>query len=149
MSGIEIQHVPYRGAPLAITDLMSNQVQVAFVSIITALEQVRAGTLRALAVTTAARSEALPDVPAMHEFVPGYEASAFIGIGAPRNTPANVVDALNREINAGLADPGINARLTDLGGTPLLGSAAEFGGLITSGTEKWANVIKGANIKPG
>ena len=112
------------------------------------IEYIRAGKLRALAVTTATRSEALPDIPTVGEFVPGYEASRWFGIGAPRNTPAEIVDKLNKEINAGLADPKIKARLADLGGTVLAGSPADFGKLIADETEKWAKVIRAANIKP-
>ena len=112
------------------------------------IEHIRAGKLRALAVTTATRSEALPDIPTVGEFVPGYEASAWFGVGAPKNTPAEIIDKLNKEINAGLADPKIKARLADLGGTVLAGSPADFGKLIADETEKWGKVIRAANIKP-
>jgi tripartite-type tricarboxylate transporter receptor subunit TctC len=147
MTGVNMVHVPYRGSPPALTDLLGGQVQVYFGPIAGSIEYVRAGTLRALAVTTAKRSEALPDLPTVGEFVPGYEASAVWGVGAPRNTPAEIVDKLNKEINAGLADPKIKARL-ELGGTVLPGSPADFGKLIAEETEKWAKVVKFANIKP-
>jgi tripartite-type tricarboxylate transporter receptor subunit TctC len=128
--------------------LLGGQVQVTFASMPSSIGYVRAGTLRALAVTTATRSEALPDVPTVGEFVPGYEASVWYGIGAPRNTPVEVIDKLNREINAGLADPKLQARLVDVGGTVLAGSPADFGKLIAEDTEKWAKLIKLAGIKP-
>jgi tripartite-type tricarboxylate transporter receptor subunit TctC len=147
MTGVNMVHVPYRGSPPALTDLLGGQVHVYFGPIAGSIEYVRAGTLRALAVTTAKRSEALPDLPTVGEFVPGYEASAVWGVGAPRNTPAEIVDKLNQEINAGLADPKIKARL-ELGGTVLPGSPADFGKLIAEETEKWAKVVKFANIKP-
>jgi tripartite-type tricarboxylate transporter receptor subunit TctC len=147
MAGINLVHVPYRGGAPATTDLIAGQVQVMFSVPITAVEHVRAGRLRALAVTTAARSEALPDVPTVGEFVPGYEASAWFGIGVPNNTPAEVVDKLNREINAALADLKIKARLADEGGGQLALSPADFGKLIAEETEKWAKVIRAANIR--
>ena len=147
MTGVNMVHVPYRGSPPALTDLLGGQVHVYFGPMAGSIEYVRAGTLRALAVTTAKRSEALPDLPTVGEFVPGYEASAVWGVGAPRNTPAEIVDKLNKEINAGLADPKIKARL-ELGGTVLPGSPADFGTLIAEETEKWAKVVKFANIKP-
>jgi tripartite-type tricarboxylate transporter receptor subunit TctC len=147
MTGVNMVHVPYRGSPPALTDLLGGQVQVYFGPIAGSIEYVRAGTLRALAVTTANRSEALPDLPTVGEFVPGYEASAVWGIGAPRNTPAEIVEKLNKEINAGLADPKIKARL-ELGGTVLPGSPTDFGKLIANETEKWAKVVKFANMKP-
>ena len=118
-----------------------------FASLPASIEHIRAGKLRALAVTTATRSEALPDIPTVGEFVPGYEASAWFGVGAPKNTPAEIIDKLNKEINAGLADPKIKARLADLGGTVLAGSPADFGKLIAEETEKWGKVIRAANIK--
>jgi tripartite-type tricarboxylate transporter receptor subunit TctC len=142
-------HVPYRGDAPALTDLIGGQVQVMFGSIPPSVEHIRAGKLRALAVTTATRSEALPDIPTVSDFVPGYEASAWYGIGAPRNAPGEVVDKLNKEINAALADTRMNARLADLGGKVLPGSPAEFGKLIADETEKWAKVVKFAGIKPG
>ena len=148
MAGVNMVHVPYRGAAPALTDLLGGQVQVMFDPMPSSIEHIRAGKLRALAVTTATRSEALPDIPTVGEFVPGYEASAWFGIGAPKNTPAEIVDKLNKEINAGLADPKMKARLADLGGTPLVGSPAEFGKFIAEETEKWAKVIKFAGIKP-
>jgi tripartite-type tricarboxylate transporter receptor subunit TctC len=147
MTGVNMVHVPYRGSPPALTDLLGGQVQVYFGPIAGSIEYVRAGTLRALAVTTATRSEVLPDVPTVGEFVPGYEASAVWGVGAPRNTPAEIVDKLNKEINAGLANPEIKARL-ELGGTVLPGSPTDFGKLIADETEKWGKVVKFANIKP-
>jgi tripartite-type tricarboxylate transporter receptor subunit TctC len=147
MTGVNMVHVPYRGSPPALTDLLGGQVHVYFGPIAGSIEYVRAGTLRALAVTTAKRSEALPDLPTVGEFVPGYEASAVWGVGAPRNTPAEIVDKLNKEINAGLANPEIKARL-ELGGTVLPGSPTDFGKLIADETEKWGKVVKFANIKP-
>ena len=147
MAGVDMVHVPYRGGGPALTDLISGQVQVMFVTIVSPIEYIRAGRLRALAVTTETRSEALPDIPSVGEFLPGYEASNWFGVGAPKATPAEVVDKLNKEINAGLADPKIKARLADLGSTPLVGSPAEFGKFIADETEKWAKVIKFAGIK--
>jgi tripartite-type tricarboxylate transporter receptor subunit TctC len=148
MAGIDMVHVPYRGGGPALNDLLGGQVQVMFPTSIASIEHIRAGRLRALAVTTATRSEELPDIPTVAEFVPGYEASVWFGIGAPRTTPAEIVDKLNKEINAGLVDPKFNARLADLGGTVLAGSPADFGKLISDETEKWAKVIRAANIKP-
>jgi tripartite-type tricarboxylate transporter receptor subunit TctC len=148
MTGIRMAHVPYRGSAPMLTDLMGGQVQVTFDNLPASIEFIRAGRLRPLAVTTATRSEVLPDVPTIAQFVPGYEASAWFGIGAPRNTPSDVIATLNREVNAGLADPKIKAKLADLGGTIIPGSPADFGRLIASEIEKWAKVIKFANIKP-
>jgi tripartite-type tricarboxylate transporter receptor subunit TctC len=148
MTGVNIVHVPYRGQAPALADLLAGQVHVMFPNIIAPIEYIRAGRLRALAVTAATRSEALPDLPTVGEFVPGYEASQWFGIGAPKNTPADIVDKLNREINAGLADPKIKARLADLGGDVLALSPADFGKLIADETEKWGKVIRAANIKP-
>ena len=148
MTGVVMVHVPYRGDAPALTDLIGGQVQVMFGSIPPSVEHIRAGKLRALAVTNATRSEALPDIPTVSDFVPGYEASAWYGIGAPKNTPAEIVDKLNKEINAALSDPKIKARLADLGGTVLSGSPADFGKLIADETEKWGKVIRAANIKP-
>ena len=148
MAGVDMVHVPYRGAAPALTDLLGRQVQVMFDLMPSSIEHIKAGKLRALAVTTATRSEALPDIPTVGDFVPGYEASAWLGIGAPKNTPAEIIDKLNKEINAGLADPKIKARLADLGGTVLAGSPADFGKLIADETEKWGKVIRAANIKP-
>ena len=147
MAGINLVHVPYRGAGPALVDLLAGQVQVYFVNTVASIEYIKTGKLRPLAVTTATRSEALPDIPTVDEFVPGYEASAWEGIGAPKNTPAEIVDKLNKEINAGLADPKIKARLASLGGTALAGSPAEFGKHIAAETEKWAKVIRALNIK--
>jgi len=148
MTGINMAHVPYRGSAPMLTDLMGGQVQVAFDNLPASIEFIRAGKLRPLAVTTATRSEALPNVPTIGEFVPGYEASAWFGIGAPRNTPTDVIEKLNREVNAGLADAKIKAKLADLGGTVIPGAPADFGRLIAAEIEKWAKVIKFANIKP-
>ena len=147
MAGVNLMHVPYRGIALALGDLLGGQVQVAFASMPSSIEFVRAGRLRALAVTTATRSEVLPDVPTVGEFVPGYEASAWYGIGAPKATPAEIVDKLNKEINAALADPKMKARLADLGGTPFLGSPADFGKLIADDTEKWGKVVEFSGAK--
>jgi tripartite-type tricarboxylate transporter receptor subunit TctC len=148
MTGVNMVHVPYRGAAPAITDLIGGQVQVDFVTMASAIEHIRAGKVRSLAVTTAMRSEALPGVPIVSDFVPGYEASSWYGIGAPTNTPAEIVEKLNREINAALADPEFEARLADLGNTVLAGSPADFGKLIADETEKWRKVIQAGNIKP-
>jgi len=147
MAGVNVVHVPYRGAGPALVDLLAGQVQVGFPSVPSSIEYVRAGKLRALAVTSATRSDALRDIPTVGEFLPGYEASASYGIGAPKGTPVEIIDMLNKEINAALGDPKMKARLADLGGTPLLGSAADFGKLIAEETEKWAKVIKFAGIK--
>jgi tripartite-type tricarboxylate transporter receptor subunit TctC len=147
MAGVNMVHVPYRGGGPALTDLLGGQVQVMFPSTVSSIEYIRAGRLRALAVTTATRSDALPDVPTVDEFVPGYEASAWFGVGAPKATPAEIVEKLNKEINAGLADPKMKARLADVGGTALSGSPADFGKLIADETEKWGNVIRALNIK--
>jgi tripartite-type tricarboxylate transporter receptor subunit TctC len=148
MTGVNMLHVPYRGGTPAVTDLLGGQVQVYFGPIPETIEYIRAGKLRPLAVTTAIRLEVLPDIPAVAEFVPGYEGSGWQGIGAPVNTPAEIIDRLNKEINAGLADPKMKARLADLGGTVLAGSTAEFGKLIADETEKWAKVIKFAGVRP-
>jgi tripartite-type tricarboxylate transporter receptor subunit TctC len=147
MAGVDMVHVPYRGGGPALTDLLGGQVQVYFATTASSVEYIRAGRLRALAVTTATRSDALPDTPTMSEFIPGYEASGFYGLAAPKNTPAEIVDKLNNEINAGLADPKIKARLADLGDTPLVGSPTDFGKLIAEETEKWAKVIEATGIK--
>jgi len=147
MSGVNMLHVPYRGGGPAVTDLLGGQVQVTFSPMPVSLGYVRAGKLRALAVTTATRSEVLPDVPAVAEFVPGYEASTWQGVGAPRNTPSEIVLKLNKEINAALADPATRARFADLGGIVLPGSTAEFGRFMADDTEKWGKVIRTANIK--
>jgi len=147
MTSVDMVHVPYRGDAPAITDLLGGQVQVYFGTLSGSVEYIRAGKLRALAVTTAARSEALPDVPPVGDFVPGYEVSTWIGVGAPKATPPEIVDKLNKEINAALADHKIKARLADLGSTPVVGSATDFGKLIADETEKWAKVIRAADIK--
>ena len=147
ITNIDMVHVSYKGAAPAHTDLLGGQVQVMF-SDMSSLQLIRSGSLRALAVTTATRSEALPDVAAMPDFVPGYEASAWVGLGAPRNTPAEIVDKLNREINAGVVDHSFKTRLADMGFTVLPGSPTEFGRLIADETEKWAKVVKFAGIKP-
>jgi tripartite-type tricarboxylate transporter receptor subunit TctC len=147
MTGVDLVHVPYRGAGLALIDLLAGQVQVAFSLISSSIGYIRAGKLRALAVTSATRVEALPDIPTVSEFVPGYEAIASDGMGAPKDTPADIIAKLNQEINAGLADPTIKARLADLGGLPAPMSPADFGKYIAAETEKWAQVIKFANIK--
>jgi tripartite-type tricarboxylate transporter receptor subunit TctC len=146
MTGIDMVHVPYRGGAPAMSDLIAGQVQVMF-SNLPAVEYIRSGKLRALAVTTATRSDELAEVPTVGEFVPGYEASAWYGIGAPKGTPAEIVETLNKETNAALADPMIKARLADFGGRALVGSPADFGRLIVEETEKWAKVVKFANIK--
>ena len=146
-TGVEFTHVPYRGASPAIADLLGGQVQVLFEPLPASMPYIKSGPLRALAVTTAARSEALPDVPAVGEFVSGYEASGWNGVCAPRNTALEVVEKLNRAVNAGLADPRIKARFADLGATPLVGSSAGFGKLIGRETEKWGRVIRSANIR--
>jgi tripartite-type tricarboxylate transporter receptor subunit TctC len=147
MTGVTFVHVPYRGAPQALTDLLSGQVQVLFESLPASIQHIKSGTLRALAVTTATRSEALPDLPTIGEFVLGYEASGWNGICVPKNTPIEVIERLNNVINAGLADPKMKARLADLGATTLAGSPSDFGKLIAEETEKWAKVIRTANIK--
>src|SRR4029077_12417101 len=147
MTGVDMVHIQYRGSGPALIDLLAGQVQVGFDTMPGLIEYIRAGRLRALAVCTATRSHALPDVPTVSEFVPGYESSAWYGIGAPRDTPAKIVEKLNKEINAGLADPNMKARLVDLGGTVLAGSPADFGKLLAEETEKWGKVIRSANIK--
>jgi tripartite-type tricarboxylate transporter receptor subunit TctC len=147
MAGVNLVHVPYRGEALALTDLLGGQVQVVFGSIPSSIGYIRAGVLRPLAVTTAARAETLPDVPPLADFVPGYEMSSWYGIGAPRKTPAEVIDKLNIEINAALADPKFKARLADLGGTELGGSPSALAKLIAEETGKWAKVVKFAEIK--
>ena len=147
MTGVNLVHVPYRGQAPALADLIGGQVQVMFVAMASGIEYVRAGKLRSLAVTTAMRSEALPDLPVVGDFVAGYEYSAWYGLGAPKHIPSEIVATLNTEINAGLANSTIKARLADLGSTPLIGSATDFGKLIADETEKWGNVIQALNIK--
>jgi len=148
MTGVDLVRVGYRGGGPALIDLLGGQVQVMFESALTTMPYIRADKLRALAVTSMTRSATLPGVPTVGEFVPGYEATAWFGVGAPKNTPADIVNRLDKEINAGLADPKIKERLADLGGIPMPMSAAEFGKLIADETEKWAKVIKFAGIKP-
>jgi tripartite-type tricarboxylate transporter receptor subunit TctC len=148
MVGIDCIHVPYRGAAPLMNDLLGGQVMTSFSGITGSIAYVRSGQLRALAVTTAARAEALPDVPTVGEFVPGYEAGDWLGVGAPKNTPTEIVDRLNKEITAGLADPKINARFAGLGITPLPLTPAGFGKLLADDTEKWAKVIRAVHIKP-
>ena len=147
MASINMIHVPYRSGGLAVTDLLGAQVQVLFSNMLTAIEHIRSGMLRALAITTAARSEALPDIPTVGEFVPGYDASNWWGVGAPKNVPPEIIEKLNKEINAVLADPKIKARLADLGGVVLAGSPADFGRLIADETDKWGKLVRTANIK--
>ena len=149
MTGADFLHVSYKGAAQAITDLLNGQVQVLFEPLPASIQHIKAGKLRALAVTSAARSEALPEVPTVAEFVPSYEASGWNGVCAPRNTPVEIIGKLNSAVNAGLADPKLKARLADLGATPLPGSPADFGKLIAEETGKWAQVIRAGNIKPG
>ena len=147
MTGVNLVHVPYRGGAPATTDLVGGHIQVIFSPVSESIEHIKASKLRALAVTTASRLNALPDVPTVADFVPGYEASGFAGIGAPRNTPAEIITRLNKELNAGLADSKVQARIGELGGTVLGGSPAEFGAIISEAIEKWARVIKFAGIK--
>ena len=149
MAGVDIVHVPYRGTPSALTALFAGEVQIMFDLLATSIEHVKIGKLRALAVTTATRSELLPDIPTVGEFVPGYESGVMDGIGVPKGTPAEIIDRLNKEINAGLADPKLKAQLADLGGTVIAGSPADFGKLIAEETEKWAKVVKFSGGKPG
>jgi tripartite-type tricarboxylate transporter receptor subunit TctC len=148
MAGVDMVHVPYRGGGPALNDLLGGQVQVYFGTTVSSIEYVRAGRLRALAVTTATRSDFLPDISTVGEFLPGYEASGWAGIGAPKTTPAEIVEKLNKEINGALADEKIKARLADLGSVPMPMSPADFGKFIAEDTEKWRKVIRAANIKP-
>jgi tripartite-type tricarboxylate transporter receptor subunit TctC len=147
MAGVDLVHVPYRGSAQSLGDLLGGQVQVSFDPLAASIEYIRSGKLRGLAVTTAARSEALPDLPTVGDFVPGYEASGWNGLCAPRNTPAEIVDKLNKEVNAGLADAKVKARLANLGVTTLAGSSADFARLIAEETEKWSKVVRATNIK--
>ena len=148
MTGTDLVHVPYRGISPALTDLLGGQVQIMFASTSSSIGYIKTGRLRALAVTTTTRSEQLPDVPTVADFVPGFEASIWYGVGAPETTPAEIIAKLNKQINAGLAEPTLKARFADLGGTVITGSPADFAKLIADDTEKWAKVIKFANIKP-
>jgi len=148
MAGVDMIHVPYRGGAPALTDLIGGQVQMTFADIASSIEYVKTGKLRALAVSSMSRSDALPEVPPLADSLPGYEVSGWFGIGVPRNTPTEIVDGLNKEINAGLADPKIKARYAELGSTVFTGSPADFGKHIAHETEKWAKVIRAANIKP-
>jgi tripartite-type tricarboxylate transporter receptor subunit TctC len=147
MTGVNLVHVPYRSGGAALVDLLGGQIQVGFIDMAASIEYVRAAKLRALAVTTAMRSEALPDIATVGDFVPGFEASQWVGLCAPKNTPSEIIGKLNTEINAGLADPKLKTRFADLGGTVLPGSSADFGKLIVEETEKWGKVIRAANIK--
>jgi tripartite-type tricarboxylate transporter receptor subunit TctC len=149
MTGINMLHVPYRGSPQALTALFAGEIQLVFDTLSTSIEPIRAGRLRALAVTSAARSNLLPDVPAIGEFVPGYEATSWLGLGAPNNTSADIVEQLNRGINAGLADPALQARIAGLGYSAFASSPADLGRFIDQDTEKWGKVIRAANIKAG
>jgi tripartite-type tricarboxylate transporter receptor subunit TctC len=148
MAGVDMVHVPYKGAAPAVTDLLGGQVAVFFAPLSSSIEYIRANKLRAVAVTTATRSAALPDIPTVAEFVPGYEATAWYGAGAPKNTPAEIIEKLNKEINAGLANPKIKERLADLGDVPMPMSVAEFAKFIVNETDKWLKVVKFAGIKP-
>ena len=148
MTGVNLIHVPYRGNGPALTDLLGGQVDVLFPTLASSIEYIRTGKLRGLAVTAAMRSEALPDLPTVDKFLPGYEAGTWNGLAVPRNTPIEIIDRLSGNIHAGLADAGIKARLTELGATALVLSSAEFGKLIADETEKWGRVIRAANIKP-
>jgi tripartite-type tricarboxylate transporter receptor subunit TctC len=148
MTGVDMVHVPYRGGGPALNDLLGGQVQLMFPGTAASIAYIRAGTLRPLAVTTARRLETLPDLPTVGDFVPGYESSLMDGIGVPKDTPPEIIDRLNNEINAGLADPKLKSRLAELGGTVLPGSPAAYGKLIADETAKWAKVVRTANIRP-
>jgi tripartite-type tricarboxylate transporter receptor subunit TctC len=147
LTGVNLVHVPYRGAPPALTDLISGQVQVMFPEMPSSIEYIKAGKLRALAVTSATRAETLPEIPTVGEFVPGYEASGWFGIGAPKDTPPEIISKLNREINAALMDPKMKAQLAKLGGTVLGGTPADFGKLMAREVDKWAKVVKFSGAK--
>jgi tripartite-type tricarboxylate transporter receptor subunit TctC len=147
MAGVNMVHVPYRGLAPAVTDLLGGQVHAIFSTMPPAISHIRAGALRALAVTSTTRSEALPDLPTVSDVLPGYEATLLNGLSAPRNTPADIVDRLNKEINAGLADPAMKAKLAELGNDPVAMTPADFGKLLGDETEKWGKVIRAANIK--
>jgi tripartite-type tricarboxylate transporter receptor subunit TctC len=146
LTGVNMVHVPYRGAAPALTGLLAGQVQVYFSPLVASIEHIKVGKLRALAVTTATRSEVLPDIPTLADFIPGYEASTWLGVGTPKNTPAEIVDRLNKEINAALADPSMKAKLAELGGMLIPGTPAQFGELVAQETEKWAKVIKAGGV---
>ena len=148
MAGVNLIHVPYRGSAPALTDMISGQVHVMFDILTSSIGYIRSGALRALAVTTATRAEALPELPTVGDFLPGYEASAWYGVAAPKNTPSEIIEKLNNEINAGLADPGVKARLTELGGTVTPGSPADFGRLLADEVEKWGKVVRFSGAKP-
>ena len=148
MAGVNLVHVPYRGSAPALTDMISGQVHVMFDILTSSIQHVRSGALRALAVTSATRSDALPDVPTVGDFLPGYEATAWYGIAAPKNTPSEIVDELNKEINFGLADPRIKARFAELASTVIPGSAADFGNLVGEEIEKWGKVVNVSGAKP-
>jgi tripartite-type tricarboxylate transporter receptor subunit TctC len=147
LSGAKMQHVPYRGAAPAITDMLGGQVQVIFDNMPSIIQHIRSGSLRALAVTTTEKSSLLPDVPTVAETVPGYEASALFGMGAPKKTPPEIIAKLNADVNAVLADPAVKAKLIDLGGEPLIGPPEAFGKMIVAETEKWEKVVKAAGLK--
>jgi tripartite-type tricarboxylate transporter receptor subunit TctC len=149
MAGVNMVHVPYRGLAPALTDLLSGQVQAIFSTTPPAIAHIGAGKLRALAVTSAMRSEALPGLPTIGDFLPGYEATLLQGLGAPRNTPSEVIEKLNKEITAAIADPGIKGRLADLGNDPVAMTPTDFGKVLADETEKWGKVIRTANITPG
>ena len=148
MAGVNLIHVPYRGSAPALTDMISGQVHVMFDILTSSIGHIRSGALRALAVTTTTRSEALPELPTVGDFLPGYEASAWYGVAAPKNTPSEIIEKLNNEINAGLADPGVKARLAELGGTVIPGSPADFGRLLADEVEKWGKVVRFSGAKP-
>jgi tripartite-type tricarboxylate transporter receptor subunit TctC len=148
MAGVNLIHVPYRGSAPALTDMISGQVHVMFDILTSSIGHIRSGALRALAVTTATRAEALPELPTVGDFLPGYEASAWYGVAAPKNTPSEIIEKLNKEINAGLADPGVKARLTELGGTVTPGSPADFARLLADEVEKWGKVVRFSGAKP-
>jgi len=149
MAGVDMQHVPYRGAPLALADLLAGQVQVMFDNLPSSIDHIRAGRLRALGVSTPRRLDLLPEIPAIGEFVPGYETSAFAGLGAPAGTPREIVDKLNKAVGAALADPRLAARIVELGGVPMALSPVDFATFLAAETEKWAKVVRAANMKPG
>jgi tripartite-type tricarboxylate transporter receptor subunit TctC len=148
LTGVNIAIIPYRGGPQAVSDLLGGQIHGVIGTMLLLIEQIRAGALRPIAVTGATRSELLPEIPTAGESIPGFESNNWIGVGAPRNTPAEVIERLNVQINAGLADPAIRVRIADLGGTGLPGSPADFGKLVVDETEKWGKVVRAASIKP-